>query len=87
MGTKRIVEFLDNYIMCCSGLLLVGMLLYGLALSLPNDNITFSKTNPADIGDSLIDYQTAQGAGVTFIAYKNKSLRADYHADSNEFFR
>lgn len=34
------------------------------------------------IGDSLIDYQTAKGAGVGFIAYKNRSLKADYHVDS-----
>lgn len=34
------------------------------------------------IGDSLIDYQTAKGAGVIFIAYKNKNLKADYHSDS-----
>lgn len=34
------------------------------------------------VGDSLIDYQTAIGAGVIFIAYKNKCLKADYHANS-----
>ncbi|MBN1849535.1 MAG: HAD family hydrolase [Deltaproteobacteria bacterium] len=34
------------------------------------------------VGDSLIDYQTAMGAGVIFIAYKNRNLKADYYADS-----
>ena len=34
------------------------------------------------IGDSLVDYQTARAAGVRFIAYKNRVLKADYHADS-----
>ena len=36
------------------------------------------------VGDSLIDYQTAIGAGVIFIAYKNTDLKADYHADLME---
>jgi phosphoglycolate phosphatase-like HAD superfamily hydrolase len=32
------------------------------------------------VGDSPIDGQTARGAGVPFIAYKNRELEADYHA-------
>ncbi|MFC1532365.1 HAD family hydrolase [Thermodesulfobacteriota bacterium] len=34
------------------------------------------------VGDSLVDYQTARAADVVFIAYKNRSLKADYFADS-----
>ena len=33
------------------------------------------------VGDSAVDYETAKGAGVIFIAYKNKDLEADYHVD------
>ncbi|MFC1821702.1 HAD family hydrolase [Thermodesulfobacteriota bacterium] len=33
------------------------------------------------VGDSLVDYETAKGAGVPFIAYKNKRLDAVFHAD------
>ena len=41
------------------------------------------KVSPAQaiyVGDSLIDQQTAAASGVIFIAYKNKKLKADYHA-------
>ncbi len=34
------------------------------------------------IGDSIVDCQTAQAAGVVFIAYGNPSLNADYHVSS-----
>jgi len=33
------------------------------------------------VGDSEVDQQAAQGAGVPFIAYKNLSLQAEYHID------
>lgn len=33
------------------------------------------------VGDSIVDYETARGAGVAFISYKNKGLDADYKAD------
>lgn len=33
------------------------------------------------VGDSTMDQQAAQGAGVPFIAYKNRSLQADYYID------
>ena len=32
------------------------------------------------VGDSAVDQQTAEAAGVIFIAYGNKKLKADYHA-------
>ncbi|MBN2032314.1 MAG: HAD family hydrolase [Deltaproteobacteria bacterium] len=34
------------------------------------------------IGDSPVDRETASAASVPFAAYKNKSLEADFHADS-----
>ena len=33
------------------------------------------------VGDSSVDYETAHGAGVPFIAYKNPGLKADHHAE------
>lgn len=33
------------------------------------------------IGDSSVDAETAKGAGVPFVAYKDKTLPAQYHAD------
>jgi len=33
------------------------------------------------VGDSFVDYETAKGAGVPFIAYKNLALEADHHVD------
>lgn len=33
------------------------------------------------VGDSLLDYETARAAGVPFVAYKNKTLEADYHVE------
>ena len=32
------------------------------------------------VGDTVVDYETAHGAGVPFIAYKNPRLQADHHA-------
>jgi len=34
------------------------------------------------VGDSTTDQQAAQGAGVPFIAYKNRSLQAEYYIDN-----
>jgi HAD superfamily hydrolase (TIGR01509 family) len=34
------------------------------------------------VGDSTTDQQAAQGAQVPFIAYKNRSLKADYYIDN-----
>ncbi|MGD8229585.1 MAG: HAD hydrolase-like protein [Desulfobacteraceae bacterium] len=34
------------------------------------------------VGDTAVDYETSKGAGVFFIAYKNRELKADFHADS-----
>lgn len=36
------------------------------------------------VGDSLVDAQTAASAGVPFVAYRDLSLPADYHAGSME---
>jgi phosphoglycolate phosphatase len=33
------------------------------------------------VGDSMVDYETAKGAGVPFISYKNRRLNAAFHAD------
>ena len=33
------------------------------------------------VGDSLVDQQTARAAGVPFVAYKNRELRAAHHVD------
>jgi phosphoglycolate phosphatase len=33
------------------------------------------------VGDSMTDQQAAQGAKIPFIAYKNRSLKADYYID------
>jgi phosphoglycolate phosphatase len=34
------------------------------------------------VGDSEVDYEVCQAAGVPFIAYKNKALNADIHLES-----
>lgn len=36
------------------------------------------------VGDSLVDWETAQAAGVPLVSYKNKALPADYHVTSME---
>jgi len=33
------------------------------------------------VGDSSVDWETARAASVPFVAYKNRSLDADFHAD------
>ena len=33
------------------------------------------------IGDSVVDYETADAAGVPFISYRNRHLKAEYHLD------
>ena len=33
------------------------------------------------VGDSMVDYETTNAAGVLFISYKNRELEADYHVD------
>jgi phosphoglycolate phosphatase-like HAD superfamily hydrolase len=34
------------------------------------------------IGDSIVDYEVATQAGVLFVAYRNRELKADYHIDN-----
>jgi phosphoglycolate phosphatase len=34
------------------------------------------------VGDSAVDYETAKGAGVIFISYKNRDLAADLHVNA-----
>jgi phosphoglycolate phosphatase len=41
------------------------------------------KTEVVFIGDSEIDQQAAEGAGVKFIAYKNRGLRADNYIEDH----
>ena len=47
--------------------------------------LDFFEISPAQafyVGDTAVDYETSKGAGVVFIAYKNRELEADYHVDS-----
>jgi HAD superfamily hydrolase (TIGR01509 family) len=47
--------------------------------------LDFFKLSPDQalyVGDSAVDYETALGSGVVFIAYKNRQLEADFHVDS-----
>lgn len=47
--------------------------------------LDFFKLNPDQVfyvGDSAVDYETSKGAGVIFIAYKNRELEADFHVNS-----
>ncbi len=40
--------------------------------------------NMVYIGDSILDQQAALGAGIIFIAFGNKKLKADFHVNSME---
>ena len=47
--------------------------------------LNFFELNAAQafyVGDTAVDYETSKGAGVFFIAYKNRELEADFHAES-----
>jgi phosphoglycolate phosphatase-like HAD superfamily hydrolase len=47
--------------------------------------LDFFKLSPDQafyVGDTAVDYETSKGAGVVFIAYKNRGLEADFHVDS-----
>jgi phosphoglycolate phosphatase-like HAD superfamily hydrolase len=47
--------------------------------------LDFFRLSPAQafyVGDTAVDYETSKGAGVVFIAYKNRDLEADFHADA-----
>ena len=46
------------------------------------DHFDVNPDNLIYIGDSILDEQAANSAGVCFIAYKNSSLSAEYHIDS-----
>lgn len=46
--------------------------------------IEFFEIGPEDslyVGDSLVDCETARAAGVPFVAYKNRELRAAHHVE------
>ncbi len=45
------------------------------------DYFGISNKEAVYVGDSFVDYEMAKAAEVTFIAYKNKALKADYHVD------
>ncbi|MBN1254664.1 MAG: HAD hydrolase-like protein [Deltaproteobacteria bacterium] len=44
-------------------------------------HFSFSPSEALFVGDSEVDQESAQGAGVPFVAYKNRSLQADYYID------
>jgi phosphoglycolate phosphatase len=44
-------------------------------------HFTLSPSEALFVGDSEVDQEAAQGAGVPFIAYKNPSLQAEYYID------
>jgi len=46
-------------------------------------NFSLKKNEVVFIGDSEIDRQTAHSSGVPFIAYKNGTLKADFHIDNH----
>ena len=46
------------------------------------DYFDISNKEAVYVGDSTVDYEMAKAAGVPFIAYKNKGLKAYYHVDS-----
>ncbi len=46
--------------------------------------LRFFKISPEEalyVGDSQVDNETARAAGISFIAYKNRALEADYYSD------
>lgn len=45
------------------------------------DRLGTSSDRSVYVGDSSVDLETALGAAVCFIAYKNRSLEADFHID------
>ena len=46
------------------------------------ENFNITHTQLIFIGDTIIDQLSAKAAQVAFVAYKDKSLQADYHIDS-----
>jgi phosphoglycolate phosphatase-like HAD superfamily hydrolase len=44
-------------------------------------HFAISPTEALFIGDSVVDQESAQGARVPFVAYKNSALQADYYID------
>ena len=47
--------------------------------------LDFFRIDPEEtiyVGDSLVDYETARGAGVPFISFKNRELKARHHVDN-----
>ena len=47
--------------------------------------LNFFRIEPQEclyVGDSEVDFTVCQASGVPFIAYKNKSLKADYYIDN-----
>lgn len=44
-------------------------------------HFSLSPTEALFIGDSIADQESAQGARVPFVAYKNSALQADYYID------
>ena len=44
-------------------------------------HFAISPTEALFVGDSVVDQESAQGAQVTFVAYKSSALQADYYID------
>lgn len=44
------------------------------------ETLEIGRENALYVGDSSVDAETAAAAGVSFVAYRNKDLPADYHA-------
>ena len=47
------------------------------------DGLNLDRSKVVFVGDSEVDRQTAESAGVTFVAYKNKEIRADTFIDDH----
>jgi phosphoglycolate phosphatase len=45
-------------------------------------HFSLSPTEALFIGDSAVDQESAQGARVPFVAYKNRALQAEYYIDN-----
>lgn len=46
-------------------------------------NLNLTKGEVVFIGDSEVDQQTARSSGVSFVAYKNGALQADFHLEDH----
>jgi HAD superfamily hydrolase (TIGR01509 family) len=47
------------------------------------DSLKLDRSKVIFVGDSEVDRQTAESAGVKFVAYKNRNIRADLFIDDH----